>query len=258
MTTPTGLLSWGQQGQYTARDDRLVIRALCAGRSGIVIEAQFEAGAGLTVHVFAGWLAVADVGDGTEAVFAGSTDAFVTATAGGTAARTDHIWADPDPDSGRWLLRVVSAVAAVDRPGISLGTIAVPAGAALASQMSFTPAPALFNAFGMPGPMGPQGPQGVPGPVGPVGPMGPPGGSISTGVIILGTVANAAGLPASGNPGEAWITADTLDLFVWPGLDSLTIRGGTVATVSDLPASGNETDDAWIVEATGDLYVWRP
>ncbi|HEY6272631.1 MAG TPA: hypothetical protein VIX19_11645 [Terriglobales bacterium] len=55
------------------------------------------------------------------------------------------------------------------------------------------------------GNVGGQGPQGPP------GPPGPPG----AGIQIQGTVPTEADLPATGNPGEAWITQDTRDLWVW-------------------------------------------
>ena len=36
---------------------------------------------------------------------------------------------------------------------------------------------------------------------------------------------------------------------------SITVKG-SVATVGDLPATGNAVNDAWVVQADGDLYVW--
>src|SRR4051812_8097874 len=44
------------------------------------------------------------------------------------------------------------------------------------------------------GPTGPAGPQGIQGPVGPTGPQG----STGTGILMKGSVATAANLPASG------------------------------------------------------------
>jgi hypothetical protein len=76
------------------------------------------------------------------------------------------------------------------------------------------------GATGPVGPTGTQGPIGVPGatgatgatgPMGPIGPQGPAG----AGIAIMGTVANSAALPATGAPGQAWITADTGHLWVW-------------------------------------------
>lgn len=67
------------------------------------------------------------------------------------------------------------------------------------------------------GATGPAGPQGNPGPTGPTGPQGPmglPGAS----TIIRGSVPTAADLPTSGMAvGDAWITEDTGDLWVWTG-----------------------------------------
>jgi len=55
------------------------------------------------------------------------------------------------------------------------------------------------------GPQGPQGPQGL------QGVQGPPG----VGVNTKGTVPSYANLPTGAAPGDAWITADTGDLWVW-------------------------------------------
>src|SRR5262245_6848130 len=91
-----------------------------------------------------------------------------------------------------------------------------------------TPIPGPEGPEGPPGDVGPAGPQGIPGPqgvagvqgdqgiagaAGPTGATGPPGPSIS----LKGSVANAAALPASGAAGDAWITSDTGDMWVWNG-----------------------------------------
>lgn len=57
---------------------------------------------------------------------------------------------------------------------------------------------------------------GTPGPDGPVGPEGPPGPP-GPGLVIAGTVPDSGDLPASGAPGEGWITADDGHLWVWDG-----------------------------------------
>ena len=65
------------------------------------------------------------------------------------------------------------------------------------------------------GPQGSQGPQGdlgPAGPSGPVGPQGPPGAGINT----QGSVPTYDDLPTQGvKPGDAWITEDTGELWVW-------------------------------------------
>ena len=72
----------------------------------------------------------------------------------------------------------------------------------------------------VPGPQGVQGPQGVPGPAGPEGPQGDEGpqGPAGTGMNIQGTVPSSGDLPPTGNdPGDAYITDDTGDVWVWDG-----------------------------------------
>jgi hypothetical protein len=71
------------------------------------------------------------------------------------------------------------------------------------------------------GPTGATGTQGITGPTGATGAVGPTG--------------------ATGNTG--------------PQGTSITVRG-TVATAGNLPPTGNTVNDAFIVQADGDLYVW--
>lgn len=88
------------------------------------------------------------------------------------------------------------------------------------------------GAQGEVGPQGPQGPAGVQGPkgdpgepgadgatgaAGPQGPVGPEGpqGEPGTGVSILGSLPDPADLPATGQPGDAYLIAG--DLWVWTG-----------------------------------------
>jgi hypothetical protein len=77
---------------------------------------------------------------------------------------------------------------------------------------------AASSTAGPAGPTGPTGPAGaastVPGPTGPTGPTGP----IGQGLVIKGTVATTADLPATGNTaGDFWITSDTGHGKVWSG-----------------------------------------
>ncbi len=76
------------------------------------------------------------------------------------------------------------------------------------------------------GEVGPQGPQGVQGPQGNTGPQGPQG---DTG--------------PKGDTGDTGPQGVSINLI------------GSVATVGNLPAFGNQ-NDAYIVQADGDLYVW--
>ena len=162
MTTP-GLLRWGQSGRYAAWDDRQVITALSGNATGIVKAVTVTAGVGLAFVVDAGWLALADCGDGTIAVLTSPVAVEVQALPGDDDAdRTDELWAVIiDPEAAQFRLAVLAADD--DRQGVMLGTVEVPAGAQAAEDMTFTPRAPDFGG-GAPGP---------PGPAGPVGPQGP-------------------------------------------------------------------------------------
>jgi hypothetical protein len=172
MTSPS-LLRWGQSGRYAAWDDRQVITALAARQTGVVTPAVLSAGPGLVIVAGAGWLALADCGDGTVAVLTSPVGMEVTAAAGGGEDRTDELWAViTDPETATFRL-------AVSRPGehrgVQLGTIEVPAGASASAEMTLVPRAQDYPP-GEPGPPGPPGPQGLPGPQGPPGEPGEPGG----------------------------------------------------------------------------------
>ena len=183
MSTPQ-LLRWGQSGRYAAWDDRIVITALAARSTGVVTPAVLSAGQGLTVAADAGWLALADCGDGTVAVLTSPVGMEATATAGGAEDRTDELWAEiTDPESAAFVLRIYPSGG--DHLGVVLGTIEVPAGAEAAEDMALIPRQQDYagSVPGPPGPLGPQGPEGPPGPQGepggppgPEGPAGPQGG----------------------------------------------------------------------------------
>lgn len=73
---------------------------------------------------------------------------------------------------------------------------------------------------GVPGEQGPagiQGPQGIQGPAGPAGPTGAAGpeGPAGTSISLKGTVATVGDLPVSGTSGDAWLVAETGELWVW-------------------------------------------
>ena len=178
MTTPGGLLRWGQEGRYTAWDDRSVITALAGRQTGVVTPVQLGAADGLIVAIAPGWLALADCGDATVAVLTSPVMLQVTVTAGGAQAREDEIWAEiTDPEGAQYRLTVGPAG---PRPGVMLGTVRVPPGAASAADLELIPrAQDVGTGAGPPGPQGPAGPQGPPGQEGaggPIGPQGPAGG----------------------------------------------------------------------------------
>lgn len=79
------------------------------------------------------------------------------------------------------------------------------------------------------GEVGPAGPQGVAGPQGDTGPVGPTGATGDTG--------------PQGPQGDTGPQGVSINLI------------GSVAAVVNLPATGNQ-NDAYIVQADGDLYVW--
>ena len=98
---------------------------------------------------------------------------------------------------------------------------------------------------GVAGPTGPQGIQGIQGIQGDIGPTGPTG---SQG--IQGDVGPTGPQGIQGEVGPTGPTGSTGS----PGV-SITMKG-EVATVGNLPASGNQVNDAYVVTADGNLYVW--
>ena len=102
---------------------------------------------------------------------------------------------------------------------------------------SGTPTAATLN-FTIPrgstGPTGPTGPIGATGPTGPTGPTG----------------ATGADSMVTGPTGPGGATGPT-----GPQGVPITLKGSKV-DVASLPASGNALNDAWIVDADGDVYVW--
>ena len=77
------------------------------------------------------------------------------------------------------------------------------------------------GADGADGVQGIQGEQGVPGPEGPTGPTGPTGpqGPAGTGINIQGEVPTVGDLPTGAAPGDAWVIAETGDLWQWTGTE---------------------------------------
>jgi hypothetical protein len=146
MTTPGGLLAWGQAGNYDAIEDRMVVTAL-AGRAGLVAAPALAARGGLTVGV-GPWLGIVDCGDRTLAVVGAREEQQQDVPAGGAQPRTDVLWADIDTDAGTWQGRLYPAGGEAGRLGVLLATIVVPAGANSAAQMELIPGPTGGGAGG--------------------------------------------------------------------------------------------------------------
>jgi hypothetical protein len=102
--------------------------------------------------------------------------------------------------------------------------------------------PAYVNVGAVFGPTGPGGPTGPDGPIGVTGPQG-----------VIGPTGAASTVPGPDGPqgivGPIGSTGPE-----GPQGTSLTVVG-SVATVGDLPASAT-VNDAYVVNATGELYVW--
>lgn len=145
MSAPTGLLQWGQAGEYNADNDRAVISALANRHAGIVQAATFTAGSGLTVNL-GPWLAIVACADDTLAVIGSRNPIPLNVAAGEvTGSRTDIVWADIDPDGAQWEINLVSLSEIGGRLGVQLGSITVPQQANLASQFTFTPVAENWN-----------------------------------------------------------------------------------------------------------------
>ena len=101
---------------------------------------------------------------------------------------------------------------------------------------------------GQQGPLGPTGPQGITGPTGatgaigatgPTGSVGPTGSTGPTGLTGL-----VGGTGPTGPTGPQGTQGVPITLI------------GSVAAVVNLPSTGNDINDAYIVDADGDVYVW--
>lgn len=138
MSTPSGILAWGQAGSYDAVDDRAVIAALAGRAAGLVVPPTLTPGAGLAVNI-GRWSAIVDAGDGTKGVIGSRDAAPIAIPAGGASVRTDVIWADIDPDAGTWTLDLYTPAQAAGRAGVSLGTVTVPPGANSSAAMDLRP-----------------------------------------------------------------------------------------------------------------------
>jgi hypothetical protein len=132
---PYGLVVWGQAGAYNAVDDRQAITAVSDSMTGVVRPAVVTAGSGLTLNIAAGWLAIASCHDGTTAVVGARQSHQLQAPAGQAGAGRNYwVWVDTDPDGARWEMRLVLEADTVDRPGVGLARVQIPAGTNLATQ----------------------------------------------------------------------------------------------------------------------------
>lgn len=85
---------------------------------------------------------------------------------------------------------------------------------------SVAPMPSANGTFYLEGPQGPVGPQGPIGLTGPQGPIGPQGevGPQGTSINFVGSVADVASLPATGNLiNDAYVVESDGNLYVWDG-----------------------------------------
>lgn len=136
---PAGPLLYGQAGVYDAIDDRLLVTTLSVGTVGLVRPPTLTPGAGLFVNIGA-WHGVADCEDGTLAVIGSRDTEAIEVPAGGASQRVDVLFADIDPDAGRWRADLYTEAEAATRAGLILGRITVPAGANGSAQFSLQPA----------------------------------------------------------------------------------------------------------------------
>lgn len=155
MSTPSGILAWGQAGNYNAIDDRAVIAALYASgrpdphyKGGVVIPCTLRAASGLGITI-GPWGAVVDCGDGSKAVITSPGNTTITENAGGGSSRTDILWADISPDNATWSVSLITEVAMAGRSGVFLGMITVPAGANTAAAMTLRPAAPRLLGLGL-------------------------------------------------------------------------------------------------------------
>lgn len=100
---------------------------------------------------------------------------------------------------------------------------------------------------GQQGPQGPTGPQGITGPTGAQGVTGPTGPTGSVGPTGP-TGATGAASTVTGPTGPTGAQ----------GPQGVPIKlKGSVSVVGNLPPTGNVLNDAYIVDADGDIYVWN-
>jgi hypothetical protein len=104
------------------------------------------------------------------------------------------------------------------------------------------------------GPAGPTGPQGVTGPTGATGIQGATGPTGAQGVIGATGPTGSQGL--TGPTGPQGLQGDTGPTGPTGAQGASITLLGTVPTEVDLPADGNTSNDAYLVESVGELFVW--
>jgi hypothetical protein len=177
---------------------------------------------------------------------------------------------------------------------LNVGTIQGPAGptgvAGPTGSTGATGSQGLTGATGAQGPLGPQGstgPQGTIGVTGPQGPQGPQGLTGSTGATGPQATFSITSStpPASPVNGQAWFNSDNGKSYTYydsywvetgsslsgpagatgaQGLQgiqgpqgvSINLKASSL-TVAALPSTGNTVNDARIVDADGDLWIWN-
>jgi hypothetical protein len=119
---------------------------------------------------------------------------------------------------------------------------------------------------GIVGPTGPQGVQGIQGVQGDIGPTGPTGSQGEQGIQGIQGVTGPTGeiglTGPTGPTGDQGIQGIQGELgptgptgATGPQGTSINLKG-EVATTEDLPTTGNNPNDAYVVIADGNLYVW--
>jgi hypothetical protein len=248
MSTPTGLMRWGQSGRYSAWDDRQALTALAGGRTGVVRPVALSAAPVLDIAVDLGWLAVADAGDQTICVVTSPVAVRVTGAPGGATARTDAlVLTVDDPDTASWSLHVLP----VGSGGLQLATIDVPANAVSSAAFTFHPRAADFATGGaVPGPPGPTGPTGAGGPQGDPGPTGATGATGPTGPAGPTWAGPTAFTPAFVGGGTAafstatgvYYVAGDLVFFTCTLVASAAGSGGTTLAFNGPPVNIHRAD----------------
>jgi collagen type VII alpha len=146
-------------------------------------------------------------------------------------------------------------------PTVTVGTTSTlnPGSNATVSNSGSSTA-AVFN-FGIP--IGATGPQGAIGPTGPTGPTGAQGITGPTGAAsqVTGPTGPTGPTGAQGVAGPTGAASQVTGPTGPTGPQGpqgvpITLKGSK-STVGDLPSSGNTLNDAWIVDADGDIYVWN-
>ena len=198
-----------------------------------------------------------------------------------------------NPGDGYLILGDLHVWDAVNSEWDNVGTIQGPAGATGATGATGPQGPQGIQgiqgvkgdtgATGATGPQGPQGPIGLTGIQGPVGPQGDIGLTGAQGPQATFSITSATA-PSNPIEGQAWFNSLNGKSYIYydsywveigsslsgpagetgpqgpagpqgPQGVSINLKASAL-TVAALPATGNTVNDARIVEADGDLYIW--